>query len=71
MINKKQTNEDRNIAIREVIQITGRARSSVLRDVAAGRLPAPYKYGTGRSSRLYWRLSEVKACLDSQVRRAA
>jgi predicted DNA-binding transcriptional regulator AlpA len=60
------TIEDRNLAISEVIQITGRSRSSVLRDIDAGRLPQPFKFPTGR---LYWRLSEVKACLDSQVRR--
>lgn len=71
MLNKKQTYEDRNIAMREVILLTGRSRSSVIRDVIAGRLPAPYKYGTSRSNQLYWRLSEVKACLDSLVRRSA
>jgi prophage regulatory protein len=62
------TTEDRNITLAEVIQITGRSRSSVLRDIEAGRLPQPFKFPTGR---LYWRLSEVRACLDSQARRVA
>lgn len=62
------TTEDRNLTINEVIQITGRSRSSVLRDIEAGRIPQPFKYPTGR---LYWRLSEIRACLDAQKRRAA
>ena len=62
------TAEDRNIPISEVIAITGRSRSSVLRDIEAGRLPQPFKYPTGR---LYWRRSELMACLDSQDRRSA
>lgn len=65
------TCEDRNISINELIAITGRSRSSVLRDVQAGRLPQPYKFGSSMSSKLYWRLSEVRACLDSVERKAA
>ncbi|MCK0102756.1 helix-turn-helix domain-containing protein [Pseudohalocynthiibacter sp. F2068] len=37
----------------------GRGRSSVYRDIAAGRLPAPVKIG----GRLYWRDSEINAFL--------
>jgi len=35
----------------------GRSRSSVYRDVAAGRLPAPIKLG----NRLYWREADIEA----------
>lgn len=39
-----------------------RARSSIYLDVAAGRLPPPFKLG----GRLYWREDQVDALLDTQ-----
>jgi prophage regulatory protein len=38
----------------------GRSRSSVYRDVAAGRLPAPVKLG----GRLYWREADIEARIE-------
>lgn len=61
------TAEDRNITLKELTAIMGRSRSSVLRDIEAGRIPQPIKF----VGKLYWRLSEVKACLNSQQRRVA
>ena len=40
-------------------RIGGRSRSSIYRDVEAGRLPRPVKLG----SRLYWREDEIDATL--------
>lgn len=57
------TQEDRRVKLGELITIVGRSRSSVLRDVEAGRLPKPFKFPTGI---LYWRLSEVKSFLIAQ-----
>lgn len=56
------TPEDRNVPLREVTAIFGRSRSSILRDIDAGRLPKPFKFG----SKLYWRLSELRAVQEAQ-----
>lgn len=42
-------------------KLGGRSRTSVYRDVDAGRLPPPIKLG----SRLYWRESEIDCLMSS------
>lgn len=59
----KPTQEDRRITLGELITIAGRSRSSILRDIEAGRLPQPFRFPTGR---LYWRLSEIQSFMRSQ-----
>lgn len=44
-------------------KVGGRSRSSILRDVAQGRLPEPIKLG----SRLYWREDEVDEKLNERT----
>ncbi len=39
----------------------GRSRSSIYRDVKAGRLPKPFKYGALN----YWRTHEVEAAVEA------
>ncbi|TWJ33412.1 helix-turn-helix transcriptional regulator [Geobacter argillaceus] len=62
----KPTVEDRNVSLGECISILGRSRSSILRDVEAGRIPRPFKLG----GKVYWRLSELRECME-QMRHAA
>lgn len=47
------------IRIKQVMYLLGRSRSSILRDVQAGRLPRPLK--TGPRS-VGWLKSEIMAC---------
>jgi len=42
-------------------KLGGRSRSSVYRDIEAGRLPKPIKFG----SRLYWQGAEIDAAIQS------
>jgi predicted DNA-binding transcriptional regulator AlpA len=56
----RPTQEDRNVDLREVCSIRGRGRSSTIRDVAAGLIPAPFKI-RGKN---YWRLSWILAAND-------
>lgn len=39
----------------------GRSRSSIYRDIEAGRLPKPMKFG----ARLYWNEAEVRDVIDA------
>jgi predicted DNA-binding transcriptional regulator AlpA len=48
-------------------KLGGRSRSSILRDIEAGRLPKPIKFG----SRLYWVESEVEAAVEAANQRDA
>lgn len=48
-------------------KLGGRSRSSILRDIEAGRLPKPIKFG----SRLYWVESEVEAAVEAADQRDA
>lgn len=54
------TIEDRNVDMKEVCAIRGRSRSTTLRDVVAGRIPAPFKIG----GKCYWRRSWILAAND-------
>lgn len=45
-------------------KLGGRGRSTIYRDVEAGRLPKPIKLG----SRLYWIESEIDAVLSNMAR---
>lgn len=48
-------------------KLGGRSRSSILRDIEAGRLPKPIKFG----SRLYWVESEIEAAVEAADQRDA
>ncbi|MBL6427872.1 MAG: AlpA family phage regulatory protein [Maritimibacter sp.] len=48
-------------------KLGGRSRSSILRDIEAGRLPKPIKFG----SRLYWVESEIDAAVEAADQRDA
>ncbi len=41
----------------------GRGRTTIYRDVAAGRLPKPIKIG----GRIYWRDSEIESFLEQET----
>jgi predicted DNA-binding transcriptional regulator AlpA len=58
---------DAGVELPLVCALTGRSPSSVWRDVAAGRLPKPLKYGP-RSTR--WRVGDLRVAL-SELRGAA
>jgi prophage regulatory protein len=44
-------------------KIGGRSRSSVYRDIEAGRLPVPIKFG----ARLYWNEADIDAALQAKA----
>ena len=48
------------VPIEVVIYLTGRSRASIWRDVAAKRLPAPFKVGP-RSTR--WKLGDIRQAM--------
>jgi predicted DNA-binding transcriptional regulator AlpA len=48
------------VPIDVVIYLTGRSRASIWRDVAAKRLPAPFKVGP-RSTR--WKLGDIRQAM--------
>lgn len=52
---------DRLIRVQEVIQLTGRCRTSIYEDMKCGRFPKSVKLGP-RS--VAWRLSSVQSWLD-------
>ncbi|WP_313127924.1 helix-turn-helix transcriptional regulator [Stutzerimonas nitrititolerans] len=50
----------------EVEKASGKKRSTIYRDIAAGRFPAPYDLGGGRS--VGWLSSEITAWILSRPR---
>ncbi|HSF91894.1 MAG TPA: AlpA family phage regulatory protein [Paracoccaceae bacterium] len=51
----------RYLNLHELSEMLGhRSRSSIYRDIDAGRLPKPIKLG----SRLYWRETDILTCLE-------
>lgn len=58
----RPTTEDRLVQLREASTILARSRSSILRDVDAGRLPKPVHIGPQR--RWAWRLSTLRQVID-------
>ena len=42
-------------------KLGGRGRSSLYRDIEAGRIPKPIKFG----ARLYWREAEIDAAISA------
>ena len=58
--------DDRLVGIADVERLTGRERSTIARQVRAGRFPAPLGYlGTRRA----WRLSDVEGWIAAQLAR--
>ena len=57
MVNRDQ---DRLVTVRELSSILSVGKSTIWAWVAAGRLPAPLRFG-GRCTR--WRLSEIQAVI--------
>lgn len=47
----------------QIKQYTGYCRSTIYRLIAEGRWPKPHKLGKGRTSAVYWWLSEIKDAL--------
>lgn len=53
---------DRYLTLTQVSAILGgRSRSSIYRDIGAGRLPAPIHFG----GRIYWRAADVHQAVQS------
>lgn len=48
-------------------KLGGRSRSSLLRDIEAGRIPPPFKLG----GRLYWREAEIDRAVAAAAQEAA
>jgi predicted DNA-binding transcriptional regulator AlpA len=49
---------------KQVAQLLGRHPESVMRDVREGRLPAPARFGIGKTARVYFDLDEVEAAVE-------
>ena len=62
----RRTDEDRFVPLAEAVVITSRSRSSLIRDVAAKRFPAPVKLGP--MGKWHWRLSIIRAWQELQER---
>lgn len=61
-------NRDRLIKIHELCWITGDSRSTVLRKVQSGKLPAPLKDCDSRKSTMRWWISDIKKALGAEDR---
>ncbi len=57
------TDHDRLLTVREVCRMTRRARTTLYRDVRAGRFPPPLKIGPNRVA---FRLVDVRAWVASR-----
>ena len=53
------------LRLRDVIAITGRSRSSIYRDMEAGRFPKPVRLGPNAVA---WREDDVQAWIDALPR---
>ena len=58
---------DTLLRTKEVIQITGRSRSSIFRDIEKGRFPSPVKIGPKSNA---WRQSEIATWMAELPRRS-
>jgi len=56
----------RFLRLPEVEKISGKKRSTIYRDIAAGAFPAPYDLGNGRS--VGWLSTEINAWILSRPR---
>lgn len=59
---------ERLISIKEMMELTGKARVTVWKMVQDGRLPQPVKVGTGERKRtLGWKLSDWNRFCDENI----
>ncbi|MFI8743294.1 helix-turn-helix transcriptional regulator [Stutzerimonas sp. R75] len=61
-----EVEELRFLRLPEVEKATGKKRSTIYRDIAAGRFPAPYDLGSSRS--VGWLSTEISAWILSRPR---
>ena len=58
--------EKRFLRLPEVEYVVGKKRSTIYRDIAAGKFPAPYELGSSRS--VGWLSTEISAWILSRSR---
>lgn len=61
-----EVEELRFLRLPDVEKATGKKRSTIYRDIAAGRFPAPYDLGSSRS--VGWLSTEISAWILSRPR---
>ncbi|MFO1712090.1 AlpA family transcriptional regulator [Pseudomonas sp. SCT] len=61
-----EVEELRFLRLPEVEKATGKKRSTIYRDIASGRFPAPYDLGSSRS--VGWLSTEISAWILSRPR---